>query len=268
MNILNLRAVESDPRLARSDEAARHTSGRKPTKCASTGKQPLARCVHSPLCPDAFARTHRSKRKESIMAQETNDRTAVGVFEDSREAERAVRDLTTAGIPRESIELKSNFMTGAAGRSNYSEEQHEGGISGFFHRIFGGGDEPSDDTGHYSEALRRGNAVVCVTAPPQQLEEAIKVMNAAGAVDIDRQVERFRRTGYERYNPDAPAYSHDEAIREREQFRTSEEGGSIPVIEEELQVGKRAVRRAGVRVYSRVIEQPVREKVELREERA
>jgi uncharacterized protein (TIGR02271 family) len=38
------------------------------------------------------------------------------------------------------------------------------------------------------------------------------------------------------------------------------------VIEEELRVGKRAVRRGGVRVYSQVVSQPVEEQVKLREE--
>jgi uncharacterized protein (TIGR02271 family) len=42
---------------------------------------------------------------------------------------------------------------------------------------------------------------------------------------------------------------------------------SIPVVEEELQVGKRAVRRGGVRIYTRTVERPVEEQVNLREER-
>jgi stress response protein YsnF len=41
---------------------------------------------------------------------------------------------------------------------------------------------------------------------------------------------------------------------------------AIPVVEEELQVGKRAVNRGGVRVFSRVVEKPVEEHVQLREE--
>jgi uncharacterized protein (TIGR02271 family) len=42
---------------------------------------------------------------------------------------------------------------------------------------------------------------------------------------------------------------------------------TIPVVEEELQVGKREVERGGVRVESRVEERPVTEEVQLREER-
>jgi uncharacterized protein (TIGR02271 family) len=40
----------------------------------------------------------------------------------------------------------------------------------------------------------------------------------------------------------------------------------IPVVEEELQVGKRQVERGGVRIASRVLEQPVEQAVQLREE--
>jgi uncharacterized protein (TIGR02271 family) len=41
---------------------------------------------------------------------------------------------------------------------------------------------------------------------------------------------------------------------------------SIPVIQEELQVGKREVQRGGVRIYQRVTETPVQETLNLREE--
>jgi len=195
------------------------------------------------------------------MAQTSSNNTIVGVFDDYSTAQRVARDLTNAGIPRESVEVKSNFMTGAAGRS-HSEESHEGGISGFFHRLFGGDEEH----GHYAEAVRRGSAVVCVTAPREQLDQAIEIMNSAGAIDIDRRVAGYRETGYERHDPNAPPYSYDDAVRERERLRGGEEGASVPVVEEELQVGKRAVQRGGVRVYSHVVEQPVEESVELREE--
>ena len=89
-------------------------------------------------------------------------------------------------------------MTGAAGRSGRSGDD-EGGVSGFFHRLFGGGDE-TDDHGHYAEAVRRGSAVVCVTAPSSQLDQAVTIMNQHGAVDIDRRVAAYRQTGYERYD--------------------------------------------------------------------
>ena len=202
------------------------------------------------------------------MAQSNRDTaegTVVAVFEDYSSADRVVRALVDAGIPRDSIEVKSNFMTGAAGRTGYSEESHEGGISGFFHRLFGS-DEADTEAGHYMEAHRRGKTIVCVTAPPEQSDRAVEILNAGGATDIDRHVERFRKTGYTAYDPNTAPYTSEEVRRERERLQVAEEGASIPVMEEEMQVGKRAVRRGGVRVYSRIVEEPVTESVELREE--
>jgi uncharacterized protein (TIGR02271 family) len=47
----------------------------------------------------------------------------------------------------------------------------------------------------------------------------------------------------------------------------AQEGATtLPVVEEQLQVGKREVQRRGVRVYTHVTEQPVAENVQLREE--
>lgn len=47
----------------------------------------------------------------------------------------------------------------------------------------------------------------------------------------------------------------------------TEKSDSIPIIQEQVQVGKREVRRGGVRVRSRIIEKPVEETLRLREER-
>ena len=60
-------------------------------------------------------------------------------------------------------------------------------------------------------------------------------------------------------------YTYDESIAERDRFRGANRD-AIPVVDEELQVGKRAVQRGGGRVHSRVVEQPVEQAVDLREE--
>ncbi|WP_225984437.1 YsnF/AvaK domain-containing protein [Noviherbaspirillum aerium] len=59
---------------------------------------------------------------------------------------------------------------------------------------------------------------------------------------------------------------HDSGMGDRTLTGTQADGTRIPVIEEELQVGKREVQRGGVRVYQRVRETPVSESVQLREE--
>jgi uncharacterized protein (TIGR02271 family) len=85
----------------------------------------------------------------------------------------------------------------------------------------------------------------------------------------DRSTGTSTSTGSQSFTSDM----NDEATRDRtlSQGITNDtmqrgEGTRIPVIEEELRVGKREVQRGGVRVYQRVKEQPVSERVELREE--
>jgi uncharacterized protein (TIGR02271 family) len=230
-----------------------------------------------------------------MTGQDQNTRTLVAVFDDFNGAQRAAHELMNQGIPENSIEIHSNQRTGAAGYGGSAQAEHsEGGFSGWLHRLFGGdddtrtttndsddyrsGDDRTDDyrseTGHYSEALRRGGAVVSVTVPQTQVETAVNTLNENGAVDIDRRAESWRQQGYQGYDASAPAYTADQAATERSRYqtnqtdRTMDRPGStaIPVIEEELQVGKRSVQRGGVRVYSKVVERPVEEQIRLREE--
>lgn len=58
----------------------------------------------------------------------------------------------------------------------------------------------------------------------------------------------------------------DMTSRQTTAASTSPESRTIPVIQEELQVGKREIQRGGVRVYQRVKETPVDESVRLHEE--
>jgi len=190
--------------------------------------------------------------------------TVIAVFDDFSTADRATRELVDAGIQRDAISVKSNFRTGAAGRSGGSED-NEGGIAGFFRRLFSSDDE---DKGFedYAEAIRRGSTVLCVDASEPQLDRAVEILNSAGAVDIERRIASYRQLGYQGYDANAPAYSAEEAQAERSRMLDTDTSRTIPVVEEELQVGKRAVTRGGVRVYSHVVERPVEEDISLREE--
>ena len=53
---------------------------------------------------------------------------------------------------------------------------------------------------------------------------------------------------------------------QQERSRYAGNKTAIPVIQEELQVGKRVVQRGGVRIFQHVVETPVEESVQLREE--
>ena len=61
-------------------------------------------------------------------------------------------------------------------------------------------------------------------------------------------------------------YDHDQFNDDRFYDRDAEAGESLPVIEENLQVGKQEVETGGARITSRLVETPVEENINLREE--
>jgi uncharacterized protein (TIGR02271 family) len=193
----------------------------------------------------------------------------VGVFDDYATAQRAARELATEGVPQENVRINSNMRTEGAGYGGAegSDSDH-GGVVGWFKSLFGTDDSSGDsaDRDHYAEAVRRGSAVLTVNVPESQAETAVRILNQYGAVDIDRRANAWRGQGYTGYDANAQPYSSEEAVQERDRYRADDTGTAVPVIEEELQVGKRVVQRGGVRVYSRVVEQPVEEEIGLREE--
>jgi len=84
-------------------------------------------------------------------------------------------------------------------------------------------------------------------------------------VDVDKRAAHYRSSGYTKFDATAPVYTEEQTRADLERFGADREV-SLPVIEEQLKVGKREVDRGGVRVYSRVTERPVEEQVRLREE--
>jgi stress response protein YsnF len=93
----------------------------------------------------------------------------------------------------------------------------------------------------FAKEIGKGGSMVTVEAPEDTAETAWEVMNRFGPRDLEQLL--------------AEAGG---AQQERE---------SVPVVEEQVSVGKRKVLRGGVRVTSTVIERPVEETVRLREEK-
>jgi len=190
--------------------------------------------------------------------------TVVGVFERYAGARHAAQILEDSGFDHDHV-----HVTGAeerSGKVNVERREEEGFLSGirnFFADIFG--PDETQEVGTYAEAVRRGGGVVKVDVDEEsELERARETLQQAGAVDIDEKVEEWRASGW------APEAREPQARPEQAtagSTRPTAEG-VIPVVKEELAVGKRAVSTGGVRVYSHVIERPVEEAVDLRTERA
>jgi stress response protein YsnF len=182
--------------------------------------------------------------------------TLVGVFDDYSQAQQASRKLEDAGIARQSIQVSGGqpASSSPASQSGIEPEEHQGAISRFFSKLFGSDDEP--EAAHYSEAVRRGNAVVTVSAADEdRIDEIAGILEDCGAVDIDERVEQWKASGY---MPPATG-------------PTAGAGGSgdkLNVVEEDMKVGKRTVQQGGVRVRRHATERPVEEQVSLHDERA
>jgi uncharacterized protein (TIGR02271 family) len=117
-----------------------------------------------------------------------------------------------------------------------------------------------EDASYYAEGVRRGGVLVTVRAADEDAERAAEIMRNHGAVDIEERGQHWRKSGWNRFDEKAEPLSSKDISRERE--------GVIPVVEEDVKVGKRQVSKGGVRVYSHVTEHPVEEEVTLREEHA
>jgi hypothetical protein len=161
---------------------------------------------------------------------------AVVVMFDSRaEAERAAEELVDAGFTRGEIEV----------RSSESREVRDEESGSWWDWLFG----ESEDRNDYTEGMTRGGAVLTVRTSDERAERARALLAAEGG-----EAAPSPPAGAGAAGTAAPAGRRD--------------GGEevIPVVEEELKIGKRPLART-VRIYTRTTEQPVEEDVRLREER-
>ena len=124
---------------------------------------------------------------------------------------------------------------------------------------------PEEEAGYYAEGVRRGGTLVGASVADYEVDRAMSIMNQFGPVDIKSRAAEWRSTGWTGFAADTDSYSRTNGkntIVDRAQ-----EGTAIPIVEEEMHVGKREVETGGVRVRSYVEEKPVSEDVTLRQER-
>ena len=172
-------------------------------------------------------------------------KTVVGLFPHSEDAQAALRDLETMGIKRNSVQV----MTSDA-QSKVLSALTTVGV-------------PQNDASIYAEGVRRGGALVVGSVEDSQADQAVSILDRNNTIDIDKLGSRYRETGYTGYDAAQPAYAAQEITAERDLNKQI----TIPIVEEQLVVGKRAVERGGARIHTFVTERPVEESVSLHEER-
>ncbi|GAB3321461.1 hypothetical protein GCM10027299_15930 [Larkinella ripae] len=193
--------------------------------------------------------------------------TVIGLFDNETEAQKAVEQLVNEGFTHDDIDLSTaNPSNTEVDRNGYrpQKDDSEGfgdSISNFFGSLFGSNDEAD----RYSEVARRLNSLVTVhTQSSAEAERAADILDDAGAINVD---ERASQYGYSSGINTAGDVVYPQAESTINETIPTDTTQSIPVIEENLQVGKREVTTGGARIRSRIVERPVEETLRLRQER-
>jgi len=176
---------------------------------------------------------------------ERTEQTVIAAFRNNKDAEAAADALRAEGFSPEPIYGGSGSSPAGAART--SGTTHEGGIKGWLKSIFGEDENP--DREGYERAYQQGQCLLRVDVDDEEIDTVEAVLNRFSPIDIQTEDQRVDTSR------SASAGSAN----------TSEQ--AIPVVREDLQVGKRQVLRGGVRIYSRVVSQPVEENISLRQER-
>jgi uncharacterized protein (TIGR02271 family) len=194
-------------------------------------------------------------------------------FDLRSDATEAVARLVKAGIPRTNIRIipETDATTATAGGSpsyagqtgvrpsseytQYDVQRDEKGFWASLGDLF----MPDDDRSTYTEALHRGGIMVSATVEPSQAAVAEDILDDEGTINLDERTQAWRSEGWTGHSGATPAATATAGTAHADD-------GVIPIVKEELRVGKRQVESGRVRVRSYVVETPVQEQVNLREE--
>lgn len=151
----------------------------------------------------------------------------VGLFQDASRITQATQELVSRGFSRDSIQL----ITSQSAGTNLSSTITRLGA-------------PAQEAQFWTQGVQKGGTLLTLQTTQDKAEEAIDILDRFGTIQLEEQSLR------------SAAGQSVEVEGER----------TIPIVEEQIQVGKRQVQSGGVRIYTRVVETPVEESVQLREE--
>ena len=181
-------------------------------------------------------------------------RTVTALYDTRAEAE-AARDR-----------LSSQFDVEGRARIIDKSSSEGGQGSSDFHRV----PLSSEDRHAYGEGLNRGGFMLCAEVDEDEdADRIVAILEETSSVDMDERQNSWRQEGWSGQSEFGQSQSG------QSQFGQSGTSGArdniveeerIPIVQEELRVGKREVERGGARVRSSVEERPVSEQVNLREE--
>lgn len=127
----------------------------------------------------------------------------------------------------------------------------------------------SEEEAHtYAEGIRRGGTIVTARVDDGLYDRARDILQANGTVNMDERTEAWRREGWQ--SPASGMATGSAAATGRMDTRSepAPSGATdIPVVEEQLNVGKQRVETGRVRVESHPVERVVEQPIHLHDER-
>lgn len=162
-----------------------------------------------------------------------NSTQFICLFHDAQRGQLALQALEEAGFPRTSISV-------LGGNANHPQADTVTSLESL--------NIPDRDLAHLRDGLEHGGTLLSLEAPENRSSEIERIFGKYSADKID-----------EADLDPTPAPLASPA--------TGAEEAVVPVVQEDLIVGKREIDRGSVRVLRRVVEEPVQQTINLQEER-
>ena len=202
--------------------------------------------------------------------------TIAAVFDNQNKVQQAKNDLLNSGFSPDEVHLSqsdndtTHYENNTIHRTD-DDESFGSGIKNFFRNMFGS--DSDDDADIYSSAVMHGKYVLTVNLQnDEDVERATEVLDRYDPIDIDEHAAEWHSGSAETdttgFDMGAKMADRNATEMRSDNMTTNENLNekAIPVIQEELKVGKRVVQRGGVRVFQHMTETPVTKNVNLREE--
>ncbi|WP_267397763.1 MULTISPECIES: DUF2382 domain-containing protein [unclassified Sphingomonas] len=191
--------------------------------------------------------------------------TITAMFDSRSDAEAAKERLKSAIVDADHVHIHDKSSSGYR-EQGYSTHEDRGVWDSIKNAFL-----PDEDRHTYEEGLRRGGVLLTADVDDDRIDEAVRVLEDAGSIDVDDRSSQWRSSGWDYSAPatgaGTAAAAGVGALKSADYAEGGEREEVIPVVEEQLVVGKRDVNRGGVRVRSYVTETPVHEQIRLRNER-
>ena len=198
-------------------------------------------------------------------------KTVVGLFKDRSEVDSVLADLRKEGISKDSIKVVDQHELESDERLVGEEASRGEGIKGLLKRLFGTQSFMDFEHGSlHRDWIRNGGFLVAVNTDDSHSARVNEIMEGYDPDAIKRMTKTEVTSESKRGTETLRAVSsqRSETIERATGIigRDGREEETIPVIQEEMHVGKRKVRRSSIRVIKHVTETPVEETIRLRDE--